>query len=141
MAAGSPSKRFLAGVATAGPPPKLVNGRTERVLASAVELAVTSETRRRGLLGRDSLDPAVAILIAPSSAIHTFFMRFPIDVVFVDRGGRVLKVVRNLRAWRMAGSLRAHAVVEMNAGSLGPDDVTVGDQLRLDCGQPEVRPI
>jgi len=101
------------------------------VLASAVELAVTSETRRRGLLGRDSLDPAVAILIAPSSAIHTFFMRFAIDVMFVDRDGRVLKVVRNLRAWRMAGSLRAYVTIEMKGGVLGPDDVMVGDVLTL----------
>ena len=131
MAAGSSSKRFLAGLATEGPPRKLVNGRTERVLASAVELAVTSETRRRGLLGRDSLDPAVAILIAPSSAIHTFFMRFAIDVMFVDRDGRVLKVVRNLRAWRMAGSLRAYVTIEMKGGVLGPDDVMVGDVLTL----------
>ena len=111
----------------------MVNGRTERVLASTVELAVTSESRRRGLLGRDSLDPAVAIVIAPSSAIHTFFMRFAIDVVFIDRGGRVLKVVRNLRPWRMAGSLRAYGVIEMNGGTLTATDVAVGDQLRLEA--------
>jgi uncharacterized protein len=109
----------------------LVNGRTDRMVASAVELAVTSETRRRGLLGRDSLDPSAALIIAPCSAIHTAFMRFVIDVVFVDRGGRVVKLVHDLRPWRIAASLRAYAVIEMHRGSLRRSEVAVGDQLRV----------
>ena len=125
--------RFLAGAAKAGPPPALVNERTGLELASAVEIAGTSESRRRGLLGRDSLDPSRALVIAPCSSIHTFFMRFDIDVVFIDRGGRVLKIVRDLPAWRIASSLRAYAVIEMAGGALQPD-VAVGDRLRLRSG-------
>ena len=131
MAAGNPSRRFLAGVATAGPPPKLVNGRTERVLASAVELAVTSETRRRGLLGRDSLDPAVAILIAPSSAIHTFFMRFPIDIVFVTKAGQIVKVRSAVPPWRMAAAFRGYAVIELAAGGATRAGLEVGDRVAV----------
>jgi uncharacterized membrane protein (UPF0127 family) len=126
--------RFLAGAAKAGPPHALVNERTRQRLASAVEIAGTSESRRRGLLGRDSLDPSSALVIAPCSAIHTFFMRFAIDVVFVDRGGSVLKIVRDLPPWHMAASLRAYAVIEMTGGSLQQSDVAVGDRLHLTSG-------
>ena len=122
---------FLSGVRLGDEPPALANDRTDRLLASAVELAVTSETRRRGLLGRDSFDLSAALIIAPCSAIHTAFMRFAIDAAFVDRDGRVRKIVHNLRPWRLAGSLRAYAVIEMAAGGLRRSDVAVGDRLKL----------
>ena len=122
---------FLSGVRKGDDAPALINDRTQRMVASAVELADTSETRRRGLLGRDSLDLSAALIIAPCSAIHTAFMRFVIDAVFVDRDGRVLKIVRDLRPWRIAGSLRAYAVIEVPGGSLRRSDVAVGDRLKL----------
>ena len=110
-----------------------MNARTGCTLASAVEVAGTSESRRRGLLGRDSLDPSAALIIAPCSAIHTFFMRFAIDAVFVDRGGRVLKVTEHLKPWRIAMSLGAFAVIELNAGSVARGDgAKAGDRLYLD---------
>ncbi len=109
----------------------IVNERTGRVVASAVEIAGTSEARRRGLLGRDSLDPSAAMIIAPCSSIHTFFMRFVIDVVFVDRGGRVLKIVRDVKPWRIALSARAYAVVELNGGAAERGELKLGDQLLL----------
>ena len=82
---------FFAGVRTGSPALILLNTRTDRTIASTVEVAGNSETRRRGLLGRDSLDASTAIVIGPSSAIHTFFMRFAIDIIFIDRSGRVLR--------------------------------------------------
>jgi uncharacterized membrane protein (UPF0127 family) len=127
-----PNERFLAGAAKAGPPFVLMNERTGHVFASSVEIADTSETRRRGLLGRDGLAPSAAIIIVPSQAVHTFFMRFAIDVVFVDRSGRVLKIVEQLKPWRMAASMRAYAVVELAGGSVsGSQSVAVGDRLYL----------
>jgi uncharacterized protein len=108
---------------------QLVNARTGLVLASVVETAVDSATRRRGLLGRDSLPPGHALVIAPCPAIHTFFMRFPIDVVFASRDGRVLGVRRNVRPWRIAFASRAFAAIEWSAGSIAPADVRVGDTL------------
>jgi uncharacterized membrane protein (UPF0127 family) len=70
-----------------------------------------------------------ALIIAPSNAIHTFFMRFAIDVAFVSRDGRVLKTRAAMPAWRMAASLRAFAVVELPGGALARSDVKPGDQL------------
>jgi uncharacterized membrane protein (UPF0127 family) len=122
---------FLSAVRNQPGPYALVNDRTGQVLASAVEIAGTSESRRRGLLGRDGLDPSAALIIAPCSAIHMFFMRFAIDAVFVDRDGRVRKVVHNLRPWRIALSLGAYAVVEMSSGTVGRSDLEVGDFLAL----------
>jgi hypothetical protein len=70
-----------------------------------------------------------ALIIAPSNAIHTFFMRFAIDVAFVAKDGRVLKTRTAMPAWRLAASLRAFAVVELPSGMLDRSDVKPGDQL------------
>jgi hypothetical protein len=110
---------------------QLRNTRTEHVVASAVEVANTRATRRRGLLGRDSLDLAAALVLSPCCSIHTAFMRFPIDVAFIDRDGQVLRIVRDLAPWRIAIAPRAHAVVEFAGGCLNRRDVRVGDRLYL----------
>ena len=108
-----------------------MNGRTGVPVADAVELAATRASRRRGLLGRDHLEPSAAMILAPCGAVHTAFMRFAIDVVFVDRDGRALKIVRELAPWRIAWSPFAHAVVELAGGRLRSCDVSVGDRLYL----------
>ncbi len=107
----------------------LRNERTGLVLAEVLEAAFDSRARRRGLLGRDSLAPGSALIIAPCNSIHTFFMRFAIDVVFVRRDGEVVKVSRAVPAWRVRLAPRAFAVVEMAAGAFDGDGVRVGDRL------------
>ena len=109
----------------------LVNQRTDEALAQHVEVAVTRRARRKGLLGRDGLGNSCALVLAPCAAIHTMFMRFDIDAVFVDDDGRAVKVVRNLVPWRIAANASAHAVVEFPAGTLREEDVTIGDRLYL----------
>lgn len=107
----------------------LLNERTGHLIASDVELASTRESRRKGLLGRNSLDVEAALVLAPCCSIHTAFMRFPIDVAFVDRDGRVIRFVRDLKPWKIAISLRARAAIEFAAGSLRARDVRLGDRL------------
>jgi uncharacterized membrane protein (UPF0127 family) len=109
----------------------LMNGRTGRPVAQDIEIASTSESRRRGLLGRESLDRSAALILVPCFSVHTAFMQFPIDVLFVDREGEVVRVVRNLEPWRVAASWAAHAVVELAGGVIGSEDVQVGDRLYL----------
>src|SRR5262245_4836143 len=109
----------------------LVNQRTDEALAQHVEVAVTRRARRKGLLGRNCLGASCALILAPCVAIHTMFMRFDIDAVFVDDDGRAVKVVRGLAPWRIAADVTAHAVVELAAGSLTERDVTIGDRLYL----------
>lgn len=108
---------------------QLVNQTRGLVLAKALEPALDSATRRRGLLGRDSLDASTALAIAPTNAIHTFGMKFPIDVLFVDRGGKVLKRVTGLKRGRIALHLRAAAVFEFRANHPGARATEPGDRL------------
>ncbi len=86
-------------------------------------------SRMKGLLGRSELPPGEGIFIRPCRSIHTFFMRFPIDAVFVDRAGVVKKIVTNLKPWRTAGARCAHAVVELAAGEAERRDLAPGDHL------------
>ena len=87
----------------------LTNARSRQVIATDVEVAVTRAARRKGLLSRPSLSPTSALVLAPCFAVHTAFMRFAIDVIFVDRTGRVRQIVRRLRPWRIAVSPGAFA--------------------------------
>jgi uncharacterized membrane protein (UPF0127 family) len=96
-----------------------------------VVVAETRASRRRGLLGRDRLDPASALMLTPCVAVHTAFMRFPIDIVFLDRDGYTVKLVNDVRPWRVAAAARAHTVIELAAGSLQRHAVALGDRLFL----------
>ena len=80
----------------------LRNERTGGVVASTIECAFDSASRRKGLLGRAALHDDAAIIIAPCNSIHTFFMRFSIDVAFVARDGHIVRVSRAVSAWRIA---------------------------------------
>jgi uncharacterized membrane protein (UPF0127 family) len=108
---------------------RLVNERTGTSVAHRILTAFDSSSRRTGLLQHDSLPEGTALVIAPTNAIHTFFMRFAIDVAFVSRDGRVVKTHAALAPWRMAAALRAYAVVELPAGTLSRTDTKPGDRL------------
>lgn len=101
------------------------------MVASVLELAADSTARNRGLLGRDALAADHALILAPSNIVHTFFMRFPIDILFVARDGRVLKARHAVPARRVAGSLRAFAVIELAAGRLDESATAAGDRLSI----------
>jgi uncharacterized protein len=109
----------------------LRNERNGLVLARQLEGAFDSETRRRGLLGRDGLAGDVALIIAPCQAIHTFRMRFPIDVIFADREGRVVHFRSNVGPRRITGALRAFATIEMASGAAARADIRIGDLLSI----------
>jgi uncharacterized membrane protein (UPF0127 family) len=85
--------------------------------------------RTKGLLGRPSLPEEEGILLRPASSIHMFFMRFAIDVVFLDRELRVLRVAADLGPWRMAAKRGAKAVLELPAGRCARAGVREGDRL------------
>ena len=87
--------------------------------------------RMRGLLGRRGLDSGEGLLLKPAGSVHTFFMRFPIDVVFLSREGDVLKVARALPAWRLAGARRAKAALELGADEAERRGISVGTRLDL----------
>jgi uncharacterized membrane protein (UPF0127 family) len=101
------------------------------MVATVLELAGDSASRNRGLLGRSGLPPEQALILAPSNFVHTFFMRFPIDLLFVARDGRVLKARRAVPARRIVGRLGAFAVIELAARALDRSQTEAGDRLSL----------
>ena len=111
----------------------LRNLRTGAPVATHIETAFSSADRKRGLLGRDGLPPGQALVIAPTNLVHTFAMRFPIDILFAARDGRVLKVSERVPPRRIAGSLRAFAVVELAAGELARSETRAGDVIEVVC--------
>jgi uncharacterized membrane protein (UPF0127 family) len=88
-------------------------------------------TRGRGLLGRKSLPAGEGILLRPASSVHMFFMRFAIDVVFLDPELTVLDVRQSLRPWRVAGRRGAHSTLELAEGEVARHGIAVGQQLVL----------
>ena len=109
----------------------LQNERTGSTVSSRLLPAFDSRTRRRGLLGQSGLDRDAAVILAPCGAIHTWFMRFSIDVLFVQKSGIVTKVCARVRPWRIAVDLRAFAAIELAAGVALEADTRPGDRLLL----------
>jgi uncharacterized membrane protein (UPF0127 family) len=108
---------------------RLVNRSRRIVLAEFVDTAFDSRSRRTGLLGRDALATDTVLAIAPSNAVHTIGMKFPIDVLFITRTGRVTKRVLQLGPLRIAASLSAFAVLEFAADHPAVAATAVGDEV------------
>jgi uncharacterized protein len=102
------------------------------VIGTRIAVANTCLARLIGLLGRKGLEPNSGLWIQPSSGVHTFGMRFPIDVVALDRKLCVCAVWPKLRPWRISGvSWRIHSVIELPAGSIERARIQRGDQLEV----------
>ena len=111
------------------------NTRNQRVLADEVLAAFDSKSRRVGLLKHSAMPSGSAMLIAPTNAVHTFFMRFPIDIAFVTREGTIVKVCAAVRPWRIAAAWSAFGVIELAAGTLLSSDTLVGDVLTISVSE------
>ena len=99
-------------------------------LASDARTARGFWSRLVGLLGRSSLRAGEALVLDPCNSVHTFFMRFPIDVVYVDRSRQVVKVVPDLKPFRVSGLLRSRSsVIELPSGTIANTGTAPGDQL------------
>lgn len=101
------------------------------VLATNVEKADDFISRGVGLLGRSGLDAGHALWLVPGKSIHTWFMRFAIDVLFLDKTLSVVKVMEDMRPWRVSPWVgEAHSVLELQGGALR-GSVSVGDRLEM----------
>ena len=101
------------------------------VVCECCEIAETPCRRLRGLMGRRRLSPAEGLMLRPVSSIHTCFMRFEIDAVFLDRGMRVVAIRERMRPWRVASATGAHAVLELPRGMARARGLEAGQRLRL----------
>lgn len=117
-----------------GAPPSLriYHAATGACIAERVLLANTALKRLRGLLGRRRLEPDEALWLRPCNGIHTLGMLFPIDAIFLDQELRIVRLVENLRPFRLTvPHLRARSVMEMAAHSVARLQLRTGDQLRV----------
>jgi uncharacterized membrane protein (UPF0127 family) len=101
------------------------------VVAANADIADTSQKRRTGLLKHTHLAAGEGLWIVPCEAVHTFGMNFPIDVVYLSKQKKVLKIRDNMKKWRMSICLRAHSVLELPAGHAAVVGLVVGDQLEF----------
>jgi uncharacterized membrane protein (UPF0127 family) len=112
--------------------PESLVDETGRVIVERCERAERMGERVRGLLGRDGLEPGAGLWIAKTGSVHTFFMRFAMDAVFLDKNLRVRKVVPAVKPWRIAWSRGAKSVVELAAGEADRVKLVEGMQLSWD---------
>jgi uncharacterized membrane protein (UPF0127 family) len=103
------------------------------VVAESVEIADTPRTRMKGLLGRTSLAQDQALLITHCNSIHMFFMRFPIDAVFLDRADRVVGIVKTIQPFALSPIFwTADKVLELPSGAIESRHIVMGDQLQFE---------
>ena len=102
------------------------------VVCERGQLALSALSRTKGLLGRRGLEPDDGLWIQPTSSIHMWFMRFAIDVVWADADGRVLKLVENLKPWRLSFCRGAKVALELPVGAIARSGVKPGDHLVIE---------
>ena len=112
---------------------RVSNTTRSTVLGVRIGVADTSWSRMVGLLGKTGLNSGEGLLIIPSQAVHTVAMRFPIDVVFLDRNCRVIHVHPALAPYRVSGlHWRARCVIELPVGVIAQTSTSVGDELLIE---------
>ena len=116
------------------------NTSTGMLIADRVGVAATRASRAVGLLSRSGLEPGEALWIVPSRGVHTWGMRFTIDVVALDEAGTVIDCVSNLRPWRVRLPRRGTAgVLELPAGTLAASRTSIGDRILIELAGGEAR--
>lgn len=111
-------------------PVSILNETRGTLLADAADVADSSATRRRGLLKHESLPAGQGLWIVPCEAVHSWGMKFAIDVVYLDRKMRVRKLRRDMAPWRISACLTAKSVLELPAGTIASTRTQTGDQLK-----------
>lgn len=111
---------------------KIINKTRDIVLAEQAAIADTFFKRLKGLLARKELKPGEALLLRPCNSIHTFFMHFPIDAIFVDRNNRIIKTISCLKPWRLSSIyICAEYCVELPEGAIDSTFTSKGDSISL----------
>jgi uncharacterized membrane protein (UPF0127 family) len=102
------------------------------MLADRALIADNSKARNIGLLKHERLEPGEGLWIAPCEGVHTAGMKFPIDVLFLDKRRKVVKIRAAMPRWRIAACLWAHSVLELPSGTAAATNTSRGDQLEFE---------
>jgi len=106
----------------------------DTILAENTAKATTSKQRKAGLLHHERLPKGEGLWIAPCEAVHSFWMKFAIDVLYLNKKKKVLKIRRNMVPWRVSACLRAHSVLELPTGMAEETRTQPGDELEFQQG-------
>jgi uncharacterized membrane protein (UPF0127 family) len=110
----------------------ILNQSKASVIATTVKVAGTPSERMKGLLGRSSLDQDEALVITACQSIHMFFMKFAIDVIFVDSKGKVVGLCPNIQPFHLSPIFwRAHKAIEVPVGRISSSQTSIGDQISI----------
>ncbi|MFL5864615.1 MAG: DUF192 domain-containing protein [Solirubrobacteraceae bacterium] len=115
-------------------PTPIINCTRDNTVCEHAIIADQPLRRMRGLLGRSSLPVGEGMLLMPAPSVHTAFMRFAIDVVFIDRDLQVVKIAPDVAPWRMASARRARHALELPAGEAARRGIEVGDVMVIGDG-------
>lgn len=111
----------------------VANASRGTVLGQAIEVAQTAVQRVKGLLGRECLEDGQGLLFRGAGSMHTLFMRFPIDIVYADKNGKVIKLAEAVGPFKLvAAPLRCYYALELPAGAINESKTRVGDRLSFD---------
>jgi len=111
---------------------KVTNLRNGREISNNLAVANSLLKRMKGLLGKTEMKAGEALLIKPCMSIHTFFMRFPIDIIFLNKRNKVIALIKNLKPNRLTRLYpSAASVLELPAGTLNTTDTRVGDDIEI----------
>jgi len=119
---------------------RIINTSKNSVLAHSCEAADSFLARFFGLMGKSCLHAGGGLLLTPCNSIHMFFMRFPLDVVFIDKNNTVVYLIENIKPWRVSPIVKqARSVIELPLGTISASGTEVGDRLVFN-GYHSLRP-
>jgi uncharacterized membrane protein (UPF0127 family) len=108
------------------------------ILGEAIEVAWTAVQKAKGLLGRECLEDGQGLLFRPAASLHTFFMQFPIDIIYTDKDGKVLKLASAVRPFKLvAAPWRSHIALELPVGTIERSMTRTGHRLTVDGSADE----
>jgi uncharacterized protein len=111
---------------------RIINSTKDSILADKAVMADRAFSRARGLLGRKEFNKGEAMVLKPCNSVHTFFMRFAIDVVFVDKNNKVIGMLLCLKPFRITGICwQSKQAIELPVGTILSSNTTKGDSLSL----------
>ena len=111
---------------------RITNLTRDAVLGDSIDVADTSAKRRTGLLKHERLAPGEGLWIVPCESVHTFFMKFPIDLVYLGKDRKVRKVRHAVKPCRLSACLSAHSILELPAGAARETGTQAGDELAVE---------
>lgn len=109
---------------------KIINSKNNYMLADDCKVAGTFYSRFKGLMGVDELPKGAGLHILPCNSIHMFFMRIPLDIIFINKENEVVHIVEGIKPWRVTNIIKnAHSVIELPVGTISSTHTFPGDRL------------